>query len=113
MSVSLLSAQEVVPLVKGQGAPFTGILFTEEKAKSIRQELIEKDGLTKLVASYERTVALQDLNFKLTKEQITILQDTNTRLVKESRLTNLERYMYITLGVVGTSLAVYGAGKLK
>jgi len=109
-------AQESVALQKDTKAPFDGILFTTEKAQAIRKELIEKDqfklfneSLLANEVTYKQIIKNDNVQLKLVLEQ-------NTSLVKQAEkagsLTTLEKVMWVAIGVVGTSLAVMGAGSL-
>lgn len=109
-------AQDSVPLNKGQAAPFEGILFTTEKAQSIRKELIEKDqfkmfneALLQNEDYYKKIIANKNQQLDLTLNQ-------NDRLVKQAEkagsLTTLEKALWVGAGVLATSLAIMGAGSL-
>lgn len=109
-------AQESVALQKDAKAPFDGILFTTEKAQSIRKELIEKDqfkmfneALLENEVYYKRIITNKNSQLELTLNQ-------NERLVKQAesagKLTTLEKALWVAAGVIGTSLAVMGAGSL-
>lgn len=78
----------------------------------MRNELITKDELEKLNTSFKRSLELQDLNLKLREDQVKILLEQNDVLIKHKTMTNLERIMYISIGVIGTSLSVYLASRL-
>lgn len=109
-------AQESVAIQKGTQAPFDGILFTTEKAQAIRKELIEKDqfkmfneALLENEEYYKKIITNKNKQLDLTLNQ-------NERLVKQAEkagsLTTLEKALWVAAGVVGTSLAIMGAGSL-
>lgn len=101
---------------KGTPAPYTGHLLTEQKAKEIRKELIEKDALevfTKALLQEEKRHKQIITN---QNEQISILMHHNEKLVKiaqdlESAPT-YEKIIWFSLGVAATGFAVYGAAQL-
>jgi len=103
----------VIPVNKGQAAPFTGILFTSEKANSIRLELIAKDGLVKEVESFKKTVELQDINLKIYKDMSNKLLDEQKQLIDAATMKTYEKYAWLGLGVLGAFASVYAAGALK
>lgn len=105
--------EEAVKLNLGIPAPFAGVLIPFDKAEEMRKQLIERDGLVKLVSSYERSTSLQDLNFKLSQEQVNILQEQNTSLRTQVSYSEYTKYLWLGLGIVGTSLAVWSAGNLR
>lgn len=113
LTVNLSISQDVIPVNKGQAAPFTGILFTSEKANSIRLELIAKDGLVKEVESFKKTVELQDINLKIYKDMSNKLLDEQKQLIDAATMKTYEKYAWLGLGVLGAFASVYAAGALK
>ena len=107
------NSQDSVYLDKDKPAPFSGILFTEKKAQSIRSELLEGDK-TKLLYETEKhrsdrlgqIVALKD-------EEIELYQKQNTRLLKSNNRSDTLNYIWFGLGILATGAAVYGAGALS
>lgn len=105
-----------IHIEKGTPAPYTGHLFTEQKAREVRKELIEKDQLevfTKALLENEKRYKQIITN---SNEQVSILMHHNEKLVKiaqdlESAPT-YEKIMWFSLGVVATGFAVYGAAQL-
>lgn len=109
-------AQDSVPLNKGQAAPFEGILFTTEKAQSIRKELIEKDQFKMFNEALLENEGYYKKIISNKNEQLNLTLNQNERLVKQAEkagsLTTLEKAMWVGLGILGTSLAIMGAGSL-
>jgi hypothetical protein len=109
-------AQDAVPLNKGQSAPFEGILFTTEKAQSIRKELIEKDQFKMFNEALLENEEYYKKIISNKNEQLNLTLNQNDRLVKQAEkagsLTTLEKTLWVAAGVIGTSLAVMGAGAL-
>jgi hypothetical protein len=108
--------QDSVPLNKGQAAPFEGVLFTTEKAQSIRKELIEKDQFKMFNEALLQNEEYYKTIISNNKGQIKLVLEQNTSLVKQAEkagsLTTLEKALWVAAGVIGTSLAVMGAGSL-
>jgi hypothetical protein len=109
-------AQDAVPLNKGQAAPFEGILFTTEKAQSIRKELIEKDQFKMFNEALLENEEYYKKIISNKNEQLNLTLNQNDKLVKQAEkagsLTTLEKTLWVAAGVIGTSLAVMGAGAL-
>lgn len=108
--------QDSVPLNKGQAAPFEGILFTTEKAQAIRKELIEKDQFKMFNEALLQNEEYYKKIISNKNDQLNLTLNQNERLVKQAEkagsLTTLEKALWVAAGVVGTSLAVMGAGSL-
>lgn len=98
---------------KGKPAPFSGVLFSEDKAQGIRNELLESDK-TKLLLETERNRS-QRLGqiIELKDEEIELYQKQNTRLLKANDRSDTLNYVWFGLGILATGLAVYGAGALS
>ncbi len=109
-------AQESVALQKDAKAPFDGILFTTEKAQSIRKELIEKDQFKLFNETLLQNEVYYKQIIKNDNTQIQLVLEQNTALVKQAekagKLTSFEKTLWVVAGVIGTSLAVWGAGNL-
>jgi hypothetical protein len=110
---TVANSQDSVYLDKDKPAPFSGILFTEKKAQSIRAELLEGDK-TKLLLETEKhrserlgqIVALKD-------EEIELYNKQNQRLLKSNERSDTLNYIWFGLGILATGAAVYGAGALS
>lgn len=109
-------AQDSVPLNKGQAAPFEGILFTTEKAQSIRKELIEKDQFKMFNEALLQNEQYYEKIIQNKNKQLDLTLNQNERLVKQAEkagsLTTLEKALWVGAGVLATSLAIMGAGSL-
>lgn len=103
---------DVVFLNSGDRAPFTGILFSEQKAQSLRSELLEADK-TKLLLETEknRSNRLGQI-IELKDEEIELYQKQNQRLLRSNDRNDTLNYVWFGLGILATGLAVYGAGML-
>lgn len=114
-SVSNSFAQDVVELKKDEKAPFTGLLFTEAKAKDIKFQLDERDSFKLMLESSNRSLTLMNDNLKLKDEQLNIVIQQNNNLAMNLRdqrdFNSWERFAWFALGVVATGFAVYGLDK--
>lgn len=109
-------AAQVKYIEKDTPAPYSGFLFTPEKTKSVRKELIEKDKLTIFNKALRKSLQIQVKVINNQKEQVNILKEQNTKLVKEidreRSVSNFERSVWFILGVTVTGFAVYGAKQI-
>lgn len=103
------NANDATVLIKGQPAPYTGILLTEEKANSVYSDLNKYKLLNE---SLERTVALYEQNEKLQDKRVNILLEQNDKLainLQQARTTsNWEKIMWFGLGFLSVGLGIYG-----
>jgi hypothetical protein len=94
-----------VYLQEGFKAPYTGYLFTEEDTKGIRLELLEKDALVKINASFktENTLLKESLDFR--NQQV-------KQLLEEYNSMETRKYLYVAGGVLATIITIYAATKV-
>ena len=118
ISVTLTSNifAESKELKMGDLAPFDGIITDLDTSRMIRIELIEKDALVAQNVSLHESIALHKNLSEAIEDRIKVLQESNdkmyTRLQKSSSLNTVERVLWFSLGVIGTSLAIKGAREL-
>ena len=109
-------AADVTYINKDDKAPYSGFLFTEDKAKDIRLQLIDLDTYKSLNKSLERTVELYKKNEDIDQSKINTLLDQNdklaTNLYSARETSNWERALYFFGGAVLTGLAFYGASQV-
>ena len=98
---------------KGEKAPYTGLLFTEETAKNIRNDLIEKDALTKINSVLRESIKDYQNIEKMRREQIDLLSADNKRLNAQVDRSERSNLIWLGLGVLLTGAAVYGASSLS
>lgn len=118
---SILSGQialaegEAVSIRKNDPAPFAGVLLSNEKANELNNGLNERDQLKLLNESYTKTIKLYKDNEDLYNNKVNTLLTQNDKLAQSlydaRETTAWERFGWFALGVVGTSLAVYGVKK--
>ncbi len=109
-------ANDVVSIKKGTPAPFTGILFTEDKAKELRTELLELDKSRIILLSKEQQLGIFQNRLELRDEEIELYRKQNERLIQQNGTNKdvgmIERVVWFGLGVIVTGAAVYAAGSL-
>lgn len=106
-------AQDAISIQKGQPAPYSGVLFGEDRANTIRAELVEKDILSVQLSAAEERHVLSEQIIKLKDFEIELFRKQNQRLVKASETTEAMKIIYFGLGILATGAAVYGAGALS
>ena len=115
-SVTIRADDNVVSIKKGEIAPFTGILFTEQKADDVRRQILELEKQRYLVQSRDEKLDIFQVRFELKDEQIELFRQQNDRLVKQNQTNrsvgSIERMVWFGLGILATGAAVYGAGSL-
>lgn len=103
------SAEDAVVLNKGQQAPFTGLLLTEDKANEVYSD-IKKYKL--LNESLEKSVILYKQNEELYDKKVNILLQQNDKLAEnllQARTTsNWEKVLWFGLGFLSVGLGIYG-----
>jgi hypothetical protein len=107
ISHSLLADPTI--LTKGQAAPYDGLLFSQEKASEVKNQLLE-------IPSFKKSIELYQKNEELYQKKIDTLTVANDKLattlydVKDVNIW--ERVLWFSLGVIATSGAFYGAIQL-
>ena len=102
-------ADDALVLNKGQPAPFTGLLLTEDKANEVYND-IKKYKL--LNESLEKSVILYKQNEELYDKKVNILLEQNDKLSEnllQARTTsNWEKVLWFGLGFLSVGLGIYG-----
>jgi hypothetical protein len=103
---------DVAQLSKGQAAPFDGLLLSNDKAKTIKQELLDKDQLDAINASLNKSLDLYKSNEQIYTDKVNILSSQNTDLAKslnDARTTsNWEKALWFSIGFLVPMAAFYG-----
>lgn len=104
--LSNIAFAEVIHLAPNEKAPFAGYLFPEDKAKEVRDGLIERDGFKLINESLEKSLVLEKtISLDLTKK-VDILSNTNTDLAKnlfeERQSSNWAKIGWFALGCIST-----------
>lgn len=97
-----LNCFAVVPIKTGQISPIDGYVFSVKEEKKLREINMKKIALEDLSIKQDTLINVQS-------ERIKLLQTE----VDNSKLTTLEKCMYVGLGILVTGTSVYLAGKLK
>lgn len=106
-------AQDVISITKGSPAPFSGILFTEQKANDIRKELLEGDKTKVKLEARDEQLKLHKSMLELKSSEIELYRKQNERLERSNKSSDTMNYIWFGLGVFLTGAAVYGAGSLS
>lgn len=97
---------DVVELQPNQLAPFHGLLFTPEKANSIKAQLLDGDLYKQLSESQQHSIDILKQNMDLSEKKVSMLLDQNDKLSESLKsaqgMNNLERIGLVLLGVVMT-----------
>ena len=97
-------------LEQGQAAPYNGYILTEDTTQKVQKDLVKKDFLEKQTESLSLEIKFKDLEIEGLERRNDIYVEENNKL---RRGKEMNKWIYLGLGVLGTSLAVYGAGQLK
>jgi hypothetical protein len=108
-SVSNVGAEDAIYIEKGKPAPYSGILFTEERANKIRGELLEKDKLELRLMSAQHEKSMHQSIYGLKEREIELFRTQNERLQKLDNTNSTMNYVWFGLGILATGVAVYGA----
>lgn len=106
-------AEDVVSLQKGQLAPFSGVLFSQEKANILRSDLLSKDIQSIELESSKQKLSIHQQIIELKDEQIELYRKQNIKLERANQTSDTVKMIYFGLGIVLTGAAVYGAGSLS
>lgn len=107
------NANEAVFIKKNESAPFSGFIFSEQHAREIRKELIEKDIATAEVQSARQQLKNFSRIIELKDEEIESYASQNQRLLKYKESSDNMKYVWFGLGIVVTGIAVYSAQGLS
>jgi len=108
-----IKAQDAIYIEKNQPAPFSGILFTESKARQFRSDLLESDKVVLRLESEQFKSQNLSTIIQLKDGEIELYAKQNQRLIKAEQTSNTMQYIWFGLGVLATGAAVYGAGALS
>ena len=97
-------------LERGDVAPYHGYLLTEETTEKVQKDLVRKDYLEKENSSLKTSLQFQQMEIESFERSEEIYRNENKKLKTQNKY---EKWIYLGLGVLGTSLAVYGAGQLR
>lgn len=113
LMTNMVWAEDAVYLDKDQKSPFSGYLLPQEKLVELRNNTLERDTLKVQNASLNRSLTLQNDIIDHKDQQIKLYSDQNDKLAstaaRAESMSTLEKFGLVTLGMVITGLAVYGA----
>ena len=116
LTLNVTMADSATPLEKGQPAPYSGVLLTNDKANEVRIKLIEKGYIEKENTSLKRSLELSDLALKSSEEKSQLFIEQNDKLAKnlnsERQVGTVTKVLYFVLGAGAVGLGVWGAGRL-
>lgn len=106
---NLVFAEDAIVLNKGQSAPYTGLLLSEEKANNVYNDL---NKFKLLNQSLETSISLYKQNEELYDKRINNLLEQNDKLatnLQQARSTsNWEKVLWFGLGFLSVGLGIYG-----
>ena len=97
-------------LKAGEVAPYNGYLLDDAETQEIQKDIIRKDYLEKENKSLKLTITYKDMEIDNLEQRNNIYRKENKELKNSKQYS---KWVYFGLGVLGTSLAVYGAGQLR
>ena len=105
-------ANDVLFIEKGTPAPYSGVLFTEPKARELRNDILESSK-TELQLESEKAKSGNLLQLVQLKDtEIELYRKQNQRLLRLEDTNSKMNYIWFGLGILATGVAVYGAGGL-
>lgn len=110
-----LADDGAVVVSKGDAAPFSGVLLSNEKANQLKVISIEHDEYKLLNDSLNRSINLYKSNEAVYDNKVNVLLQQNDKLAVDlysARQTTMwEKLGFFVLGVAATTAAVYGVKK--
>jgi len=100
-------ADMATPIKAGQTAGYDGVLLDNEKAISIRNDLLERDSLKRQVDIYKQLDVLSQTQLD---KLLSNTKSLNDELLKQR--SPYEPYIWFGLGVLATGLSIYAAKKI-
>jgi hypothetical protein len=104
-----------VVLEKGQVAPYSGLLFTQEEAQKLKNELQELSLTKELNVSLNNSLELYKKSQIVYEDSILVLQNRNDILVQTIKdlepRSDLEKIGLFALGVLTTTVITYAAAQ--
>lgn len=101
------AADDVVPISKGTPAPMDGVLMSTDKARELKNELLDKDMLQKQVGIYK-------LNEELLGSQVTLWRtqsDSLSKQLTEQKNSFWSNTGFFLLGAAVTTGLAFGVSR--
>ena len=89
-----IKAQDAIYIEKNQPAPFSGILFTESKARQFRSDLLESDKVVLRLESEQFKSQNLSTIIQLKDGEIELYAKQNQRLIKAEQTSNTMQYIW-------------------
>lgn len=116
-ALALECKHEVSLLEEGQKAPCTGFLFSPDAEKKASQAVDDVKYYKDLSEMYQKRTDLANKELQVMDERLKLYMNTTTELAQEvnrkERQDFWQRTLYFGLGILVTSIAVYGASQLN
>lgn len=117
INVSATECKEAVTLInEGQKAECTGFLFSPDAEKKASQAYDDAKHYKELSELLHRRSELTNQEIKILDERLKLYQDQSHLLAQEVQKKEKEDFwqktLYFGLGIVATSVAIYGAAQL-
>jgi hypothetical protein len=106
VSQAVSANEDVVYLPKGTQTPYTGYLFSEQKAQEVRVKIIDLEAATRTIQIMTDENALMVKRLELSKEHIDHL---SKQVVSNDSLWGKMGYFF--LGAAAASLVAFGASR--
>lgn len=104
-------AQDAVPLKKGEYAPFSGVLFTNEKANELRLTDLKLQESQEVIKLLDERSRLQEQRLELRDKQIDSLSKRVVENSDSAFLTKLGMFILGALVTTGIAIGVNRATK--
>lgn len=105
------SKADVTYLLQDTKAPFTGYLFSADKATEMQKELQICDDMKLQIDSFNKSIDLYKANEKLYNDKVNLLTDQNGKLItlvnEEYKMSRWEEAGWFVLGMVTVSAGLY------
>ncbi len=99
-----------VNLTKGQPAPFNGVLLDNPTANQLFKVKLLNESLETTLKAYQN-------NADLDAQRITLLSEQNDKLARnlqsERSMTNVERILWVSFGIVAAGVGAWAISKVK
>lgn len=117
MITNNVMADDVIPLLKGAPAPYSGVLFPLDKAKDMQKTVIERDNYKLLNYSLQESIDLDKKTEAALTAKVDYLFQQNSSLSDEvykfKESNSWHNFMWFLTGVLATTITVYGVSKIK
>lgn len=107
----------VVPITKGDPAPYSGVLFPVSKAREMEKTSIERNNLKLINESYQRSHEIDAKTEELLNKKIDIVTQQNNvlndQVYKYRESSNWNNLLWFSLGIFATGAAIWGVSRVR